>query len=98
MAKRKLTPEERERSWLERIEGRRRLAEQRERLERAVAALPADKRPNLPPYPDVPPDREPTREERQQQRVRMEANSRWLREMAEKAQAKLDAQNKVSDT
>jgi hypothetical protein len=91
MAKRKLTPDERERFRRERIESGRRLAEQREQLERAVAALPADQRPDLPPYPVVPPDREPTREERRQQRARMEANSRWLRSLAEEAQAKLDA-------
>lgn len=91
MAKRKLTPEEREQLRRERGEMRRRILEQRERLERAVAALPAGRRPNLPPYPAVPPGREPTGEERRQERARAQANARWLREMAEAAQAKLDA-------
>ena len=98
MAKRKLTPEERERRRLEHVEFRRRIAGERARLDRAVAALPPDKRPDLPPYPAVPLDREPTKEERRQERVRMDANSRWLREMAERAQAKLDAEREVSDT
>lgn len=95
MAKRKLTPEERERRRLEHVEFRRRIAGERERLDRAVAALPPDKRPDLPPYPVVPPEREPTMEERRRERARMEANSRWLLEMAEKAQAKLDAERGI---
>lgn len=90
MAKRRLTPEERERFRLERAEADRHIVQLRELAERGLAALPPEQRPDLPPYPTIPSGRRPTKAEREALRARMEANSNWLRKLAERGQAALD--------
>ena len=83
--RKKLTPAEREQFRVEREQADMHIRELRDLAERALAALPPEERPNLPPYPDVPPGATPTPSQRAALREREAANSRWLRELADRA-------------